>query len=175
MHNLGTGAFYANGITIWLNTTNREYTNDKQPRFYLSICTALKLYNLIGISKDLLIRNFKISVRLQFCIERNVLKLFSVQIWGWVSVFLEGPFIFLEGMGATRLNLFTFLSPPLSSTPTARGPGERCKLPAGSGVWGAPADNAFLVHSRQKESFLTCCERFPAFKATRNFSIFTNN
>ena len=66
------------------------------------------------------------------------------------TFFVQGPIIYFWRAWGPQSQFFTFppfLSPLLPSPLTARGLGERCKLPqqrSSSGVWGgAPADNAF--------------------------------
>ena len=63
-------------------------------------------------------------------------------------------------------------SPPLKQLGVL---GERCKLPQ-RGLGRSPSRQRILEYSRAiSERFWHVVRDFPVFKATRNFSIFTNN
>ena len=91
--------------------------------------------------------------------------------------FVLEPFIFLEGLGATRLLFCIPLPSSLLSSlpPTAKESGERCKLLQQVRGW-SPSRQRILEHSSEKsDHFWHVARDFSAFKATRNFSIFTKN
>ena len=105
------------------------------------------------------------------------------QISGSQPFLFLGHLFFLEGMGPQGkffyMPLPPLFSPPLFSPPLSfqklGGLGECCRLPQ----WGLgqnPSWQCILEHSRaESDRFWHVARYFPAFKATRNFSICTKN